>query len=209
MYFDSLNASNAQFFPLKYVIFILSRIIVKNIHYTKYFNNIAAAHLLINYDFIFYFLISATYFLHGSWIHPSIFSRTMNWFTIDIGVRRKNFAKCIALKKKAHLIVWMVPTIKHDFVRRGSQRESFCVKEIEREELWRIARWNNETKTRVRSKSYTSRSFVLWDHCQRCCDDRRRKITFREMRPVLQREAQSVIYYPLTSLHFRNKSQNS
>lgn len=166
-------------------------IIAINLYCTKYFSYIATTYLLIDYDLIFWLSIYLS--LHDSWIHPPILSHhglAHNWHWCYARKFHKSVSR--ALRKSVLNYVRMVPTIKHDFVRHGSQRESFRV--VEREDLWRIARWNDEPKTRVRSKSYTSRSFVLWDHCRwRCCDGRRRKITFRETRPVLQREAQSVI----------------
>lgn len=136
--------------------------------------------------------------------------RTMDWLAIDIDATQRIFTKvyrALSQEKRIKRDIRMVPTIKHDFVRRGSQRESFRV--VEREYLWRIARWNDEPKTRVRSKSYTSRSFVLWDHCRwHCCDGEKLRSAKRDSFCNARRKVQFSISWQACSFAI-NKTRNS
>lgn len=122
IYFDSLKLHLIKFS------FFLTKYIFLNIAINILHSYIATAYLLIDYDFTFDCRFICPCMVLGS-IHQ--LSRTTDWLAIDIDTTLwVNFTKVyrvLSQEKRIKRDIRMVPTIKHDFVRRGSQRESFRV----------------------------------------------------------------------------------
>lgn len=123
---------------IKFLLFLTKYIFFKhsiaiNIYCTKYSSYIATTYLLIDYDFIF---LVADLFVLAWFLDPSTNSLAPWIDAIDIDITQKTFTKvyrALSQEKRIKRDIRMVPTIKHDFMRQGSQRESFRV--VEREYL--------------------------------------------------------------------------